>query len=883
MDSQASSQASDSRPATQLRVENRLTTASIDEASKFKAMIKYLHGRLIASQWLPNDVEYDYRGVLLRKSRGIYISEPGDIHPMLLGAVQKINAEVAFTMATETTKVLFSLLQSHQRELILPNGSHLQVIDSIVDIATSPASFVKKYQYAALVREERILLVWHDELDKILLHAADLEGRLLSLVWGTSSSLFPTNTPYRSSQLSFVTTPSESLVHVPLDAKLEPTEFITEVAPISDEEAAKRVDSLDRPVALTSSIFVGLGVFLIIVLLLGFNTSNLLFECLVDGTWLRMAFMAIVPFFMLLSSFFFFVVFGNLFQALGPIKTVKLNSRFHSPIKPNLSCIYSQGFSPPRITIQMPVYTESLEGVIMPTIASLKAAISHYESHGGTANIFVNDDGLAYLNEEKALERMNFYHDNNISWVARPKNNDESGYIRKGKFKKASNMNFALNVANRVEDELLSLLQETLEKTDMIDAIEEEALYCRALDRILETDARVRASGDIRIGELILIVDSDTRVPENCLFYGAAEMFLSPEVAILQHSTGVMQVSRDYFENGITFFTNLIYSAIRFAVGSGEVAPFVGHNAFLRWKAVQAVGKDDPDGYVAYWSESHVSEDFDIALRLQIQGNVVRLASYHGDEFKEGVSLTIYDELARWEKYAYGCNELVFNPFFTWLWRGPFSKLFLTFLWSNIHLSSKLTIIGYISSYYALSSGFPLTVLNYFLVGWFNGDIDKFYMQSWKVFLSLLVVFTGMGNVCLAILRYRLGEKGLWAALIENFKWAFLFAVFFGGLSFHLNLALLAHMFSINMQWGTTAKEKDDSNFFKEIPKIFKSFKWMYAFVIPFFGVMIFLGAFAPRGWEVVEVAAIVPLSVMLVSHALLPFILNPSLMVFNY
>jgi hypothetical protein len=107
---------------------------------------------------------------------------------------------------------------------------------------------------------------------------------------------------------------------------------------------------------------------------------------------------------------------------------------------------------------------------------------------------------------------MNFYHDNNISWVSRPKNNDESGYIRKGKFKKASNMNFALNVANRVEDELLSLLQETLEKTDMIDAMEEEALYCRALDRILETDARVRASGDIRIGELILIVDSDTRV-----------------------------------------------------------------------------------------------------------------------------------------------------------------------------------------------------------------------------------------------------------------------------------------------------------------------------------------------------------------------------------
>jgi hypothetical protein len=68
------------------------------------------------------------------------------------------------------------------------------------------------------------------------------------------------------------------------------------------------------------------------------------------------------------------------------------------------------------------------------------------------------------------------------------------------------------------------------------------------------------------------------------LIYGAAEMFLSPEVAIIQHSTGVMQVSCDYFENGIAFFTSMIYTAIRFAVGSGEAAPFVGHNAFLRWR-----------------------------------------------------------------------------------------------------------------------------------------------------------------------------------------------------------------------------------------------------------------------------------------------------------
>jgi hypothetical protein len=191
-------------------------------------------------------------------------------------------------------------------------------------------------------------------------------------------------------------------------------------------------------------------------------------------------------------------------------------------------------------------------------------------------------------------------------------------------------------------------------------------------------------------------------------------MFLSPELAIIQHSTGVMQVQHDYFENGISFFTNVIYSSIRLAVANGEVAPFVGHNAFLRWRgkisphtslhhsnaflAVQSVGNLEENGYIAFWSESHVSEDFDMALRLQVTGNIVRLGAYHKDEFKEGVSLHIYDELARWEKYAYGCNELVFNPIHTWLWKSPITPLFRTFLFSDMQLSSKITIIGYISS-----------------------------------------------------------------------------------------------------------------------------------------------------------------------------------------
>jgi hypothetical protein len=33
---------------------------------------------------------------------------------------------------------------------------------------------------------------------------------------------------------------------------------------------------------------------------------------------------------------------------------------------------------------------------------------------------------------------------------------------------------------------------------------------------------------------------------------------------------------------------------------------------------------------------------------------------------------------------------------------------------------------------YAIASAVPLGCLNYFLVGWLNGDLDKYYVESWQ-------------------------------------------------------------------------------------------------------------------------------------------------------
>lgn len=133
-------------------------------------------------------------------------------------------------------------------------------------------------------------------------------------------------------------------------------------------------------------------------------------------------------------------------------------------------------------------------------------------------------------------------------------------------------MNFALNVAYNVE-ERLSQIERPEKWTD----VDEERVYEEILEQVVNEDGRAWAAGDIRIGDIILIVDSDTRVPEDCLLDAATEFHDSPDIAILQHKSDVMQVVHNYWENGITYFTRMIYAAITYAVAAGDTGPFVGY------------------------------------------------------------------------------------------------------------------------------------------------------------------------------------------------------------------------------------------------------------------------------------------------------------------
>jgi hypothetical protein len=117
----------------------------------------------------------------------------------------------------------------------------------------------------------------------------------------------------------------------------------------------------------------------------------------------------------------------------------------------------------------------------------------------------------------------------------------------------------------------------------------------------------------------------------------------------------------------------------------------------------------------------------------------------------------------------------------------------------------------------------------------------------------------------------------------ENFKWVPLLLIFLGGISLHISQALLSHMFEIDMSWGATAKEVEDTTFFKEMPKLLKKFRITFVFCILMIGLMVAGVYLFPALWQINTLVAIYPLAHLVTGHMLLPVVLNPALMMFTW
>ncbi|KAJ7076004.1 glycosyl transferase family group 2-domain-containing protein [Mycena belliarum] len=839
-------------------------------------------------------------------------------------AVAALNPQVAIKVRSVAVHAALADVPPDDKNVYVDANTRIQILDTMLQLPHAD-----KEQCAAFIRDERVMVVWSESLDAIVPTCQDFEDRLIKLLW-RSRPTGPASTAPGSLAGSVLSHSSRGDSARPYDPekplssdteKLTRTRVrrnwygkkvgVTTTTVAADVEAGLRDQ---RPRSSMRPFFIGSGV------------KTILREWTLNGSFIRVVLFALTP--LLCSSRTLPCGLSPVFPTLtplnrpsiGPVAHFHENSKSYSAIKARANKAVDERL--PHITIQMPVYKESLATVLAPSIESLKKAMQTYARQGGTSTIFVNDDGLRLLPAPDRDERLAYYANHNIGWVARPRHDDApGGFRRAGRFKKASNMNYGLELSLKAERHLEALVASaglgdphaapTLaelgadgpardsalgglparvhthrmsgmsgasgggetrsftgarqygmqylnrEGDDMApvaglaggggwgdglggvsgEELEERALGLAIEEMYEETGRRYppwAANGKAtRLGEYVLIVDSDTVVPEDCLRDAARELAESPTVAILQHESDVMQRAR---------------------------TARLGHNAFLRWKAIQDAAFVDPaDGKEKIWSEANVSEDFDMALRLLLRGYIIRWATYSRGAFKEGVSLTVDDELNRWQKYAYGCSELLFHPLVQWRRRGPVTRQIHQFLWCKAApMHYKISMMAH-----GIAASVTIGLLNYVLLG-FEFPVDGFYIPSFEIWLATTVVlFFGTGTVGYTLLKYRLGHKELIRGFLVNLMWIPFF-FFFGGLGISVSQAILAHLFSYNISWSATIKEVQRSNFFKEIPKIFRRFWFpLTVSVLIIAGMIVCSTTLVPLEWRVTGSAwgVIFPLS----------------------
>ena len=188
------------------------------------------------------------------------------------------------------------------------------------------------------------------------------------------------------------------------------------------------------------------------------------------------------------------------------------------------------------------------------------------------------------------------------------------------------------------------------------------------------------------------------------------------------------QRGESFYINMLSVYTDALYQG-HFLLSSilGCHPPLVGHSIFLRSEAIKScgrlrqlrktqrwlqniglpflpidqVGSNNLQNHASteYWSESHVSEDFELMIHLYNLGFNGRYIAYPDCEFQEGITRTFDEEAGRHRKFALGGHELMFNPLNSWLGQGIFTPLFKTFLTSDIPSYYKIFLTAYLFSY----------------------------------------------------------------------------------------------------------------------------------------------------------------------------------------
>ncbi len=130
---------------------------------------------------------------------------------------------------------------------------------------------------------------------------------------------------------------------------------------------------------------------------------------------------------------------------------------------------------------------------------SLKKAITTFERQGGSVNVIVCDDGLQLASPEDRARRIEYYNLNNLAYVARPPHG-EDGFLRRGRFKKAGNLNHCNTLSLKIEDVLEELRPSPEQHEGPWREKDENELYEKVLAQVIEeSQGKIWAAGNVRM------------------------------------------------------------------------------------------------------------------------------------------------------------------------------------------------------------------------------------------------------------------------------------------------------------------------------------------------------------------------------------------------
>lgn len=314
------------------------------------------------------------------------------------------------------------------------------------------------------------------------------------------------------------------------------------------------------------------------------------------------------------------------------------------------------GETAPRITIHMPIFLESFE-VIRPSLDAAQVAVAEYNRQfPDRSNFVISDDGLGYLTnndvegfaerarekrpsdrtpqENEVLNRLTYYAAHDLAVIARPKPEGTPETERRGIFKKASNLNYTLRLA---------------------DGLTNNPAYQKGWQR-----------GHLWIGDLLVPLDKDSITPPGILAMTAPEFVADPTLSFTQHSTVPTNENESFFASGIGMFNRMMYRlGMPSKILLGGFVSFMGHNGFVRTAHLREQG---------YWDEDAASEDLVFAMRVEARGNHGKYIMYPGMDFGEMMSRTFNEEAAKFYRYSFGAAQVLFNPIPEWRSRGIWNE-----------------------------------------------------------------------------------------------------------------------------------------------------------------------------------------------------------------